>query len=172
MLLCAHPVSIENLATVEFRSNRLVAIAVGLIAAVMGAFQCFLAWAFPEAPGFLVVTGPATLLVALTSFTYRRHVRLDPRQAVDTTELLIFRSGTRYAIAEFSSVGLTSAGSSQPVAGVRITYYVDLLGRRRLRLPRASETIEEARRRGAQVAAYLNLPFDEEARVGFFDRRW
>ena len=160
--------------TLEFRSNRLSAILVGLITAVMGLFQCFLGLAFAEAPRFLVVTGATTLLLSLGSFTYRRSVRIDcaSRHAVDRTQVLFFRSETRYLLAEFTAVGLTSAGGSNPVVGPRITYYVDLLGRRRLRLPEASESLEEAQRRGAHVARHLNLPLEEQPRVGFFDRRW
>ena len=158
----------------EFRSNRLTNLMIGLIAAFIGVFNLFMFLTFSDrgAPAFLGVLGIILLLISSVAFTYRSSVRIDKRRMlIEKTLGALFWGRTRhFQIHDFQKVGITM-GSRTNAGGPTTIYFVQLLGLHNLSIPGSSSDFAAILSKARKISQFIDLPVDDSPRMGFFGSR-
>ena len=154
----------------EFTSNRLIGIAVGLIAGFIGVFNLSLFLTFTDegAPSFLGLLGIFFIIVSIVASTFRKLVRIDKdRILVERAIGAFFWKKIQYfPIEDFERVGITqgSRGGGK-YSGPTTVYCVQLLGRKNVSIPGSSPDLGTVLSRAQQISGFVNLPIDETPRI-------
>jgi hypothetical protein len=133
----------------------------------------FLGFAHQGTPQwFLGIVGAVLILISIASFTYSNVARLDrhKKSVEKTTQSLFWKRTQTHRFTYFKEVGISTA-SGGGYATVRIKYFVQLLGFRNLSIPGFSDGYDEAVIKAKNIAQLLNLPLDENPKIGFFGKR-
>jgi hypothetical protein len=158
----------------EFRSNRLVKVAVGLATGFMALFNFAMFAAAGDQAGFLGLIGIPLAVVSVAAFGYHSAVRIDPRTGRIEKEfgLYAWAAASLYELSDFESVGLATGGRRSASGGSSTVYIVQLVGpRQNLSLPGAGSSRADALARAEEVADATGLRLDPEPRVALFGKR-
>ena len=158
----------------QFTSDRITAVMIGLIAAFIGAFNLllFLAFADQGAPAFLALLAIILMLVSSVAFTYRSSVRIDKQTMLveKTLRALCWARTQHFQIQDFQKVGITM-GSRSSAGGPTTIYFVQLLGLNNLSIPGSSTDLATILSKARKISEFTDLPVDETPRIGFFGGR-
>ena len=152
----------------EFRSNRLIGIAVGLITGIIGVFLLsFLILANQEAPFYLGPLGIMFTIISAAAFTFRKLVRIDKEQISVERAIGAFfwKKMQLLPIKDFEGVGITKGSSSSKYSGPKTVYFVQLLGRKNVSIPGSSPNLGSILSKARQISGFANLPIDETPRT-------
>jgi hypothetical protein len=153
----------------EFRSNRLVGIAVGLITGFIGVFNLlfFLTLADQGAPLFLGLLGIIFVMISIAAFTFRKLVRIDKERILVERAIgaLLWKQIQFFPIEDFNGIGITKGSRSNKYSGPTTIYFVQLLGRKNVSIPGSSPDLGTILSRARQISGFVNLPIDETPRI-------
>lgn len=153
----------------EFTSNRLIGIAVGLIAGFIGIFNLlfFLTLSDQGAPFFLGLLGIIFIIISIVAFTFRKLVRIDKeRIRVERAIRAFFWKKTElFPIEDFNGIGITKGSRGHKNSGPTTIYFVHLLGKKNVSIPGSSPNLGAILSRARQISRFVNLPIDEIPRI-------
>jgi len=153
----------------EFKSNRLVGIAVGVIAGFIGVFNLlfFLTLGDQGAPFFLGLLGIIFIIVSIVAFTFRKLVRIDKERILVERAIraLFWKKIELFGIEEFNGIGITKGSRGHKYSGPTTIYFVQLLGRKNVSIPGSSGDLGAILSRARQISGFVNLPIDETPRI-------
>jgi len=159
----------------EFRSNKLVGIAAGLVTAIIGGFLLFfVTFADQGAPFYLGPLGIVFIIISIVAFTFRKVVRIDKEQILVERAIRAFfwKKIQPFAIKDFEGIGITTGSRSNKHSGPKIIYFVQLLGRKNVSIPGSSPDLGTVLSRARQISTFANLPLDETPRIRFTVFGW
>jgi|GEM_PF-4355649 len=162
--------------SMEFISNRSHSKIAGCAIGVIGAASVLMFVAFvnqgQEIPWILVFVGAVFLLITPAVFTYTKVVRIDKRRNLveQTIQTLFWKRRQKRMVTDFREVGISTAGGGGSNR-VRIKYFIQLIGSKNLSIPGFSEDSNKTLAKAKKIAQVLNLPLDEEPKIGFFGKR-
>ena len=153
----------------EFRSNRLICIAAGLITGFIGVFNLMLFVTFSEqgAPLFLGVLGVIFIIISIAAFTFRKIVRIDKEGVLVERAIRAFfwKQVQLIPIGDFSKIGITTGSRSGEYSGPTTIYCIQLLGRKNVSIPGSSHDLGAVLSTARQISGFVNLPIDEKPRI-------
>ena len=158
----------------EYRANRLVKNAVGLVTGFMALFNFAIFAAAGEQAGFLGLIGIPLLVVSIAAFGFRSAVRIDPRSGRIEKEIGVYAwaAASFYELSDFDRVGLATGGQRSASGGSNTVYIVQLVGSsENLSIPGAGTSQADALARAEEIADATGLPVDPEPRMAFFGKR-
>jgi len=153
----------------EFRSNKLIGIAVGLITGFIGVFNLlmFLTFSDQGAPFFLGLLGIIFIIISVAAFTFRKLVRIDKKRILVERAIraLFWKKIQLFAIEDFNGIGITKGSRGHKYSGPTTIYFVQLLGRENVSIPGSSPDLGTILSRARQISGFVNLPIDETPRI-------
>ena len=161
----------------EFHLSRELPNAGAFVLTLLGAgFVFFSTVSAPElSPFILLGLSMVCFFLAAIFFTFRSVVRMDNRRGTieKTISTFVWKKYRKYAVAEFTGVGIGMGGGSNS-ANVTSSgrYFVQLLGRTIVNIPGSSSNKGAIIELAERVGGYLNLPVDKKPLVAFFQKRW
>jgi len=159
----------------EFSPDPRLQRAAGVIAGAIALTSLLMCVTVAEGGGtlFLALLAAALALVAGAAFSARHTVRVDVGKAAVHVALgtLNLDWSRRYPLGDFRAVGIVSGGRSSASGGATAVYWVQLIGKRNLKLPGGSSDRREIVSVAREVAEFAALPLIEEPRIGFFGAR-
>lgn len=155
----------------EFTSNKLVGIAVGLVTGIIGIFSLFLFLAFvnqnKNTPLFLGLVGIVFIIISPAAFTFRKLVKIDKERihVERVIKAFFWNKKQSFPVEDLDGVSITTGSSSNKYSGPKIIYFVQLLGRKNVSIPGSSQNLDTVLSKARQISGFLNLPIDETPRV-------
>jgi hypothetical protein len=153
----------------EFKSERLTAFMVGLIAGFIGVFNLLLVVMFRDegAPLFLGVLGMFLILVSGVAFTFRKLVRIGTEgiEVERAIKALFWKRKEYFRVEDFEKIGITTATRGDIGSGPTTLYFVQLLGRKNVSIPGSSHNFSEILATARRISGFVNLPIDETPRI-------
>ena len=162
----------------EFKSNKLAGIAAGLIIGAIGIFSLVIFLAFikegKETPFFLGLLAVIFIILSPAAFTFRKIVRIDKEriQVERAIKAFFWKQMQLFSVKDFEGVGITTGASSNKYSGPKISYFVQLLGRKNVSIPGYSSDLGTVLSKARQISELVNLPIDETPRVRFAVFGW
>jgi hypothetical protein len=160
---------------IEFRSNKLIGIATGLVIGIIGSFMLlFLMFADEGVPFYLGPLGIIFIILSIAAFTFRKVVRIDKERILVERAIKAFfwKKIQLFPIKDFDGVGITTGSRSSKYSGPKIVYFVQLLGRKNVSIPGSSTNLDRVLSRAKQIAGFVHLPIDETPRIRFTVFGW
>lgn len=153
----------------EFRSNKLIGIAVGLITGFIGVFNLLLFVMFSDqgAPFFLGLLGVIFIIISIAAFTFRKIVRIDKERVLVERAIRAFfwKKVQLIPIEDFNGIGITTGSRSTKYSRPTTIYFVQLLGRKNVSIPDSSPDLGTVLSTARQISGFVNLPIDETPRI-------
>ena len=153
----------------EFRSNKLICIAAGVITGFIGIFNVMLYLTFSDqgAPLFLGVLGVVFILISIAAFTFRKIVRIDKEAVLVERAIGAFfwKKVQLIPIKDFNEIGITTGSRSNKYSGPTTIYFIQLLGRKNVSIPGSSPDLGTVLSTARQISGFVNLPIDEKPRI-------
>lgn len=157
----------------EYRQDKLTIIAIGLILAFIGVMNLAFGITFIRDQGaFLVLLGILLICGSIASFTYKSIVKIDSQtKCVEKTLGALFWSKSKSCnFSDFHKVGITT-GTRGGTGPIRTVYFVQLVGKDNLSIPGMSSDCGKISQKADEIAKMMDLPFDEDPKMGFFGKR-
>lgn len=157
----------------EFRSDRLLAVAAGLILGSGGAFMLIGSiFAGEGSPAFPALLGVLQLLVAAVCWSYTSAVRLDRRGRIERRRRWLFwEQVRRHSPKDFRAVGVGMAADPSGYT-TRAKYFIQLLGAENFSFPGLSSDRDAVVSKAHEVGQLLDLPVEDEPKRVFFQLRF
>ena len=153
----------------EFRSNKLICIAAGVITGFIGVFNLMLYVTFSDqgAPSFLGVLGGIFIIISITAFTFRKIVRIEKEGVLVERAIGAFfwKKVQLIPVGDFNGIGITTGSRSTTYSGPTTIYFVQLLGRKNISIPGSSPDLDTVLSTARQISGFMNLPIDETPRI-------
>lgn len=153
----------------EFRSNKLICIAAGLVTGIIGVFNLMLFVMFSDqgAPFFLGVLGVVFIIISIAAFTFRKVVRIDKDVILVERAINAFfwKKVQLFPVKAFNGIGITTGSRSNKYSGPKTIYFVQLLGRKNVSIPGSSPDLGTVLSTARQISGFVNLPIDETPRI-------
>ena len=162
----------------EFKSNKLAGIAAGLIIGAIGVLSLVMFLAFikegKETPFFLGLLAVIFIILSPAAFTFRKIVRIDKEriQVERAIKAFFWKQVQLFGIKDFKGVGITTGSGSTKYSGPKISYFVQLLGRKNVSIPGYSSDLGTVLSKARQISELVNLPIDETPRIRFSVFGW
>ena len=153
----------------EFRSNKLICIAAGLITGFIGVFNLMLFVTFSDqgASLFLGVLGVVFIIISIAAFTFRKTVRIDKEAVLVERAIGAFfwKQVQLIPIKDFNGIGITTGSRSNKYSRPTTIYLIQLLGRKNVSIPGSSPDLDTVLSTARQISGFVNLPIDEKPRI-------
>ena len=153
----------------EFRSDKLIGIAAGLITGFIGVFNLMLFVTFADqgVPFFLGLLGVIFIIVSSAAFTFRKLVRISKEGILVERAIraLFWKKIQLLPIEAFHGIGITKGSRGRIGSGPTTIYCVQLLGRKNVSIPGSSPDLGTVLSRARQISGFVNLPIDETPRI-------
>ena len=158
----------------EYESDKLAAIFVGLITGTMGIFMVLMYTMIghEEIPVVICIFGVLLLIASLLSFGYRQVVRIAPRKkSIERNVKLLFWSKSwEFDYRDFHRIGIATAGDPSGARN-KTKYFIQLEGPKTLKIPRSEYNFDKILLKAKEIARNTGLPLDEDPGIGFFGKR-
>lgn len=118
---------------------------------------------------FLILIVLIMLCISIMSWNYQCVVKIEPKKQIieKSVKTKLWNKTVRYPFSDFDKVQILMGGGSTSPGGSRIMYIIHLEGRSKISIPRSSENLEIAAKKGQNIADILNKPFIKEPKIGF-----
>lgn len=162
--------------SMEFRSDRSKTVLIGVVTGFIG-ICCLvmfaLSAAYHKTAWPLILVGVFLIPVSIAVITYSSFATIDAQKKLveKTIRTLFWKKTWIFSVSDFSGVGISTASGGSPQGRPKILYFIQMIGLKNLSIPGYYYNKDKALTEARNISKFLNLPLDEEAKIGFFGKR-
>ena len=158
----------------EYKSDKLLAVFVGLITGTIGFFMLvmYIVLKNEEIPVVMAILGVLLLIASISSFGYRNVVRIDTKKKTIERKItvLFWSKSWQFDYKDFHRIGIATAGDPSG-RRTRTKYFIQLEGNKTLKIPKSYYNYDRILLKAKEITKITGLPLDEKPGIGFFGKR-
>jgi len=122
---------------------------------------------------FLLLVTLVLSYVTVAAIKFRNVVEINKSSGYLTREFgsVGYLQESRHALDTFAKVGIDMGGRSASGGGATTVYTAVLVGPKNVKIPNGSTDLYEIEQVANKIAQHLDLPYDDQPKMGFFGRR-